>query len=228
MNYIKDQEVASLEKRAEKILKERKMVKFEIYAISVLFVVFIFVPVFFHFWEVLHSGLAWYWYSLIVCGIFTLAGELAAITAVFINKVWSDQTRELAGIYNRLASIYSVINRVENPILDAMTNIRSDIVDRFNPDVGFTKEFIQSLPSRLDSIREEIVNSKTVEDFPECEFDYLKSNYIEIFRSVLDIIPMMVQSMFNQPKFETYSEKSFLLKDVGDIVPKFQAAEWVD
>lgn len=222
MKNIKDQEVASLEKRAEKILKEQKMVKFRIYTIPVLFAVIIFIPVFFH------SGLAWYWHILIAGGIFILTGGLATTVVGFRNKPWLDQNRELAGIYNRLTSIYSAVNRVEGPILDAMTNIRSDIVDRFNPDVGFTKEFIQSLPSRLDSIRKEIVNSKTVEDFPECEFDYLKSNYIEIFRSVLDIIPMMVQSMFNQSKFETYSEKSFLLKDVGDIVPKFQAAEWVD
>lgn len=221
MKNIKDQEVVSLEKRAEKILKEQKMVKFEIYAISVLFAAIIFIPVFFH------SRLNWYWYILIAGGIFILTGGLVT-TVVLRNKSWLDQNRELAGIYNRLASVYSTVNRVEEPILDAMTNIRSDIVDRFNPDVGFTKEFIQSLPLRLDSIRKEIVNSKTVEDFPECEFDYLKSNYIEIFRSVLDIIPMMVQSMFNQPKFETYSEKSFLLKDVGDIVPKFQTAEWVD
>lgn len=221
MKNIKDQEVASLEKRAEKILKDQKMVKFGIYAIPVLFAAIISIPVFFH------SKLAWYWHILIAGGIFILTGGLAT-TVVLRNKFWLDRNRELAGIYNRLTSIYSAVNRVEGPILDAMTNIRSDIVDRFNPDVGFTKEFIQSLPSRLDSIRKEIVNSKTVEDFPECEFDYLKSNYIEIFKSVLDIIPMMVQSMFNQPKFEAYSEKSFLLKDVGDIVPKFQAAEWVD
>lgn len=221
MTNIKDQEVISLEKRAEKILKEQKMVKFEIYAISVLFAVIIFIPVFFH------SRLTWYWYILIAGGIFILTGGLAT-TVVLRNKSWLDQNRELAGIYNRLASIYSAVNRVEEPILDAMTNIRSDIVDRFNPDVGFTKEFIQSLPSRLDSIRKDIINSKTVEDFSECEFDYLKSHYIEIFKSVLDIIPMMIQSMFNQSKFETYSEKSFLLKDVGDIIPKFQAAEWID
>ena len=221
MKNIKDQEVASLEKRAEEILKEQKMVKFGIYAIPVLFAAIISIPVFFH------SKLAWYWHILIAGGIFILTGGLAT-TVVLRNKFWLDRNRELAGIYNRLTSIYSTINRVEGPILDAMTNIRSDIVDRFNPDVGFTKEFIQSLPSRLDSIRKEIINSKTAEDFPECEFDYLKSNYIEIFKSVLDIIPMMVQSMFNQSKFETYSEKSFLLKDVGDIVPKFQAAELVD
>lgn len=222
MKNIKDQEVASLEKRAEEILKEQKIVKFGIYAISVLFAAIIFIPVFFH------SKLAWYWHILIAGGIFIFIGGLATTMVVLRNKFWLDQNRELAGIYNRLTSIYSAVNRVEEPILDAMTNIRSDIVDRFNPDVGFTKEFIQSLPSRLDSIRKEIVNSKTAEDFPECEFDYLKSNYIEIFKSVLDIIPMMIQSMFNQSKFETYSEKSFLLKDVGDIVPKFQAAEWVD
>ena len=224
MKNIKDQEVASLEKRAEKILKEQKMVKFGIYAIYVLFTAIIFIPVFFH------SKLAWYWHILIAGGIFTLIGGLALATTMVVlhNKFWLDQNQELAGIYNRLTSIYSAVNRVEGPILDAIANIRFDIVDRFNPDVGFTKEFIQSLPSRLDSIRKEIVNSKIVEDFPECEFDYLKSNYIEIFKSVLDITPMMVQSMFNQSKFETYSERSFLLKDVGDIVPKFQAAEWAD
>ena len=221
MKNIKDQEVASLEKRAEKILKEQKTVKFGIYAIPALLAAIIFIPVFFH------SLLALHWCILIACGIFILTGGLAT-TVVFHNRFWLDRNRELAGIYNRLTSIYSAVNRVEGPILDAMTSIRSDIVDRFNPDVGFTKGFIQSLPSRLDSIRNEIINSKTVEDFPECEFDYLKNHYIEIFRSVLDIIPMMIQSMFNQSKFETYSEKSFLLKDVGDIVPKFQAAEWVD